>query len=65
MENNYQGSVQATLTSLQGGVFTTIQWNKQSYQLEKSLDLSQLPAGNYVLKIVTDKGYTVKQIVKK
>lgn len=65
IENNYQGSVQATLTSLQGGVFTTIQWNKQSYQLEKSLDVSQLPAGNYLLKIATDKGYTVKQIVKR
>ncbi|OJJ16180.1 hypothetical protein BKI52_36050 [marine bacterium AO1-C] len=65
MSNNYQGKVQATLTALQGGMVTVIQWNKQSYQLDESLDVSQLPTGNYLLKIATDKGFTVKKIVKK
>ncbi len=65
MSNHYRGKVQATLTSLQGGMTTIVQWNKQSYQLEESLDVSQLPTGNYLLKIATEKGFTVKKIVKK
>lgn len=65
MQNNYQGNVEVLLINKQGIPMLDIQYQKNSFQLNKTLNLRGMAAGFYFMKITTGQVYTLKKLIKK
>ncbi len=64
MENDIQGVVELNVTDLVGKSLMNMELVKKSNNLEQPINISELPAGIYILTVRTDAGFASKRFMK-
>lgn len=62
--DNYRGDVTVQLTDITGHVLRTVKYKKTQQQLKQPLDLNNVAAGVYMIRIEAGKRKLVKRLVK-
>jgi hypothetical protein len=60
-----QGTLAVSVSDVQGKILKSWKFQKQETVWDQAIDLSNLPAGNYFIRLQTGKYNTVQQFVKK
>lgn len=64
MDNDAQGNFQVDIISLAGQTMQRFNWEKHAGALSRQIDISQMPAGMYMLALTNDSYRAVKKFVK-